>query len=154
MSTAALTRRRAITWSAPAVATLVLAVIGVGISIYLTYEHFTGAKSFACPANAAINCEKVTTSRWSEFLGMPVAVLGLAYFVGMTVLCLPMFTNRWVNHLRVLGAVVGILMALWLIYVELFLVEAICLWCTGIHVVTVALLGTVVWRRQRETELV
>jgi uncharacterized membrane protein len=41
-------------------------------------------------------------------------------------------------------------MVLWLIYVEIFKVEAICLWCTGVHVVTVLLLGTVLWWREAD----
>ena len=55
----------------------VVTLIGLAISSYLTYEHYTGSKSFACPATSTVNCEKVTTSAWSVIVGIPVAVLGL-----------------------------------------------------------------------------
>ncbi len=41
-------------------------------------------------------------------------------------------------------------MVLWLVYVEIFKVDAICLWCTGVHVVTLLLLVTTLWWRGSE----
>ena len=126
---------------------LIVAVIGLAISIYLTIEHFTSGTSLACPEGTTVNCTKVTTSQWATFLGIPVAVLGLAYFVVMTLLVTPMaWRRRRLDPVRLVGAVGGTLMVLYLIFVELFRVDAICLWCTGVHVCTVALLGLVLWR--------
>lgn len=138
--------RRAI--PASAWASWALTLIGLGISIYLTYEHYTGNKTLACSATATVNCVKVTTSQWSMIAGVPVAVFGLIFFVGMVVLCAP-----WVwairlpalDALRVAGSVVGILSALYLVWIELFRVDAICLWCTGVHIITLLLLGAVLW---------
>ncbi len=127
-------------------ASFVLTIIGIGISIYLTIEHFSSSTSFACPENATINCVKVTTSEYSRFLGMPVAVLGLAYFVGMAVLCSPwLWQMRRLDPLRVVGGVGGTLMVLYLLWAELFKIDAICLWCTAVHVCTVVLLGAILW---------
>ena len=125
---------------------LALSLIGLGISIYLTYEHYTGNKTLACSENATINCAKVTTSQWSHVGPIPVAVFGLIFFFGMTLLCLP-WTWRVpvLDPLRLLGVAVGVLSALYLVWVELFRVDAICLWCTGVHVVTLLLLGAVLW---------
>lgn len=44
-----------------------------------------------------------------------------------------------VHVLRLLVATVGIFTVLYLISTELFTVKKICLWCTGVHVVTFAL---------------
>src|SRR3954471_2414858 len=62
---------------------LVLAVAGLGISVYLTIEHFSASTTLACPNTGALNCLKVTTSEQSAVFGIPVAVLGLVYFVAM-----------------------------------------------------------------------
>jgi uncharacterized membrane protein len=35
--------------------------------------------------------------------------------------------------------------AVYLVWIELFRVGAICLWCTAVHVCTLALLATVLW---------
>ena len=88
--------------------TLALALVGVAVSIYLTIEHFSGSTVLACPENATINCTKVTSSSWSRFAGIPVAVLGLAYFVGMAVLVTPAaWRRRSLDPIRVTGAGVG-----------------------------------------------
>lgn len=127
-------------------ASLLVSAVGVGISIYLTVEHFTAGTTFACPETGAINCQKVTTSAWSHIGPVPVAVLGLVFFAGMAVLCSPPAWHlRALVPLRVAGAIVGVLSALYLVWVELFRVDAICLWCTAVHVCTLALLATVLW---------
>jgi uncharacterized membrane protein len=125
---------------------LLVSVVGLGISIYLTVEHFTAGTTFACPETGAINCQKVTTSDWSHIGPVPVAVLGLVFFAGMAVLCSPSaWRLRSLVPVRVAGALVGVLSALYLVWVELFRVDAICLWCTAVHVCTLALLATVLW---------
>jgi uncharacterized membrane protein len=120
-------------------ATLLVSVAGLGVSIYLTIAHYTTTAILACPENATVNCEKVTTSAQSEVLGIPVAVLGLAYYLVMPLLNLPAAwrsTNPWVHRLRLLAAAGGIGFVAWLVYAELFIIEAICLWCTSVHVLT------------------
>jgi uncharacterized membrane protein len=148
-------RPRTPTWI-PA-ATLLFSLAGLGASIYLTIAHYSTAVVLACPENATINCEKVTTSAQSEILGIPVAVLGLAYYALMPVLNLPAVwrsTNPWVHRARLLAAAGGIGFVAWLVYAELFIIDAICLWCTSVHVITLTLfclvaLGTAVTSQQR-----
>ena len=128
------------------IASLCFASLGLAISIYLTVEHYSGSTALACPENAAINCAKVTTSSWSRLGGIPVAVLGLAYFAVMTLLVLP---SVWRRHLldpvRVAGAAAGMAMVIYLLWAELFRVGAICLWCTAVHVCTLGLFVTILW---------
>jgi uncharacterized membrane protein len=130
------------------VATLVLAVAGLVAAAYLTFEHVTSSTSLACPDTGRISCAKVTTSSYSSFLGIPVAVLGLVYFVVLVALVLP---AAWrsvgprVHRLRLAWVSVGMLSVLYLVWAELFGVRAICLWCTGVHVVTTLVFGLVVF---------
>jgi uncharacterized membrane protein len=128
------------------IASICFASIGLGISSYLTVEHYSGSSALACPETAAINCAKVTTSSWSHLGGIPVAVLGLAYFAVMTLFVLP---PAWQRHLldpvRVAGAATGMGMVIYLLWAELFRVGAICLWCTAVHVCTLGLFITILW---------
>lgn len=124
------------------VAGTVLNLIGLGLAIYLTYEHFSSSASFICPANSFIDCEKVTESSYSTFLGVPVALAGLFYFV----VALPLFVpaawrsaSPWFQWARWAWSAVGMVSVFWLIYGELDL-GAICLYCTGVHIVTFGLL--------------
>jgi uncharacterized membrane protein len=122
--------------------TWVLSLGGLGVSIYLTIAHFNTAVSLACPATSTVNCERVTTSPQSYAFGIPVAVLGLAFYVFLAVVNSPWAWRvtwpplRWA---RVGSMVIGMLFVLWLVYAELFKISAICLWCTSVHVITFAL---------------
>ena len=121
--------------------TLLLSLYGLGASIYLTITHFE-PKALACVHSATFNCEKVTQSPQSEIFGIPVAMLGLAFFVPMLVLCLPALwrsSQRWIHLARLALSVTGVGMIIYLISAELFIIKAICLWCSSVHVATLAL---------------
>jgi uncharacterized membrane protein len=124
------------------VVTLVLSLIGLGLSIYLTITHFQPAL-LVCTDTGAINCAKVTTSAQSEILGVPIAILGVANYVVMTGLNTPWAWRaraRWVHVTRFVLAVVSMCFVLWLIFAEVEIIGAICLYCTGVHITTFALL--------------
>ena len=128
-------------------ATLPLALAGLGMSAYLTYVHYTEPTALSCPDTGVVNCTRVTTSPESMLFGVvPVALAGLIFFAAMTVLCLPTLWRRReavVAALRVIGAVGGVGMVVWLVYVEALRVHAICLWCTAVHVIAFGLFVTV-----------
>ena len=120
----------------------VLSVAGFGVSLYLTIDHFTGSLPI-CSASGIVDCTKVTTSPESEIFGVfPVSLLGLLFFTGMVMLNVPRLWRwggrfgRWLSFARLAMVVVGIGMVLYLLAAELFSIKAICLWCTGIHIVT------------------
>jgi len=123
------------------IASLLLCVYGLGASIYLTITHFE-PKALACVSNSTFNCEKVTQSPQSEIFGIPVAMLGLAFFVPMLLLCLPAAwraADRRIHIARIVLAVTGVGMIIYLISAELFIIKAICLWCSSVHVTTLLL---------------
>lgn len=129
-------------------ATWALAIAGLGVSIYLTIAHYTSSSILVCSDKGLVNCGLVTTSPESIVFGVfPVAVLGLAFFVFMTAA-----TSPWawrlkfpaLTWIRVASVVVGIGFVLYLVYTELFTLDAICLWCTSVHVLTFLLFVLVV----------
>ncbi|MGO9853758.1 MAG: vitamin K epoxide reductase family protein [Acidimicrobiales bacterium] len=129
----------------PGVVGTTASVLGLGVAGYLTYEHYTSSTSLACSDNGVVNCLKVTTSSYSEVAGVPVAVLGLAFFAVMLVLQLPPTWRRKepaIRWGRMAWAVVGLGTVLYLFYAELFRIDAICLWCTSVHVLTLILFGS------------
>lgn len=138
------TSRRVPVWVQ--LASLGLSLGAVAISVYLTVAHFTDPTALACPDTGIVNCALVTTSSWSQVLGVPLAVLGLVWAVGMTGLTVPWAwrsTARWVDATRLGASGAGAAMVLYLVYVELFRIGAICLWCTAIHVTAVCLFGVI-----------
>jgi uncharacterized membrane protein len=124
------------------ITTFLLSLIGLGLSIYLTITHFD-KQLLVCSSTGAIDCAKVTTSAQSRFLGIPVAFLGLGNYVVMVALNSPWAWRaraRWVHVARFVLAIVSMCFVLWLIYAEVEIIGAICLYCTSVHVVTFALL--------------
>lgn len=120
------------------VVSFVASLLGLGVATYLTVAHYS-PQALVCVTNATFNCEKVTTSAQSVVFGVPVAVLGLAFFVPMTALVTPMAwrsANPLVAPLRLALATTGIGFIFYLLYVELFVVHAICLWCSSVHLLT------------------
>jgi uncharacterized membrane protein len=95
-----------------------------------------------CSNNGAISCEKATTSPQSQVLGIPVAVLGVVFFLAMIALNTPAAWrsgNAMLRWGRVAGAGIGVVFVVYLVSAELVLLHAICLWCTTVHVLTLAL---------------
>ena len=127
--------------------TFLLALAGLGVSSYLSIEHAGGSKSLACPDSGLFNCHLVTTSKYSVVAGIPVAYLGLAFFIGATLLFSPWAWRlrpdlfRWG---RLLAVALGIGMVLYLVWAELYRIHAICLWCTTVHVITLLLFAIAV----------
>jgi uncharacterized membrane protein len=123
-------------------ASLALAVVGLGVSGYLTYEHYTEATTLTCPATSGFDCVKVTTSSYSSIVGVPVVLLGLTFFVAALGLSLP---RAWraasmrVHWARVATFAAGVGFVFYLVWAELFPIDSICLWCTVVHIDTVLL---------------
>jgi uncharacterized membrane protein len=125
------------------IAALLLSLLGLGDAIYLTISHFNNSLITAgCSVHGAVNCLKVTTSPESEIFGViPVAIVGLGYFVLMTIVNLPPLWKTYdvrVVWARLALVVAGLGMVVYLISVEVHL-KAICEYCTGVHAITLLL---------------
>jgi uncharacterized membrane protein len=123
----------------PGLVGTIASVAGLGVAGYLTYEHYTGSSSLICSDKGIVNCLAVTTSSYSNVAGVPVAVLGLIFFAVMLVLQLPAMWSREepaIRKVRVAWAVIGLGTVIYLLFAELFEIDAICLWCTAVHVLT------------------
>ncbi len=123
-----------------------LSLAALAIASYLTVTHYTDPAALACPDTGIVNCTLVTTSSWSVLVGVPLAVLGVVWAVLMTALTTPWAWRsaaRWVDGARLAVSGAGAAMVLYLVYVELFRIGAICLWCTAMHVTAVCLFGVI-----------
>ena len=128
-------------------ASIVVCVLGLADATYLTLTHYTNVVPLVCSSTGIVNCAQVTSSPQSYVFGIPVALLGIVYFIPMLILSLP-FAWRSKNHifawLRLTGAVTGIGFVAYLVYSELFVIKKICLYCTGVHLLTFILFVIVV----------
>jgi len=120
-----------------------LALAGIFISLYLTLYKLGIIGELSCSIGS---CETVNTSKYSRFLGLPVAAWGLLFYLDVFALALigtlPRFEDeRAFSIILVAEAAVGVLFSAWLTYLELAVIHAICIWCVTSAVIVTVILG-------------
>jgi uncharacterized membrane protein len=106
------------------VAAAVVALAGIGVAGYLAWTHYAGDTA-ACPIGGS--CEEVQESEYAEFLGVPVSLLGLLAYTALLVL---LVWDAPVARLAAAAlALVGVLFSAYLLVVQLFVIDAVCVWC-------------------------
>jgi len=129
---------------------LVASLAGLGVSIYLTFVHFT-ALQLVCTVGGAVNCERVLSSGYGVIAGsaVPTSAAGIAWFGVAAVLA----AVRWrapsmagAGRPLAAWAWVGLLTVVYLVFIEIVELGAICIWCTVAHlmVLTVFILTVTV----------
>src|SRR5579885_1053985 len=111
----------------------VISLLGLLLGIYLTLYHFGFVGTLAC---GVTSCETVQTSRWSMFLGLPVATWGAGFYATMLILSIAGLQPRYEDSRGLSFAMMvlsgwGVLFTAWLNYLEGFVIHAWCEWCLG-----------------------
>jgi uncharacterized membrane protein len=117
-----------------------LSLAGLFISGYLYLYKIGKIGSLACGTGG---CETVQLSSWSRFAGLEVSligVLGYASLLGLSLASLQAGAYRqWPVRAMAVAAGIGVLFTLYLTYVELFVIHAICRWCVASGVIVLAI---------------
>ncbi len=118
-----------------------LSLLGLLVALYLTLFKIGVIGELTCRIGS---CETVNTSRWSMFLGLPVAAWGMAAYLVLLMLSLIGLQPRFDGSRPVAVALTGIagagtLFSAWLTYLELAVIHAICIWC----VTSAVIIGTI-----------
>ena len=134
-----------------------LALAGIFISLYLTLYKIGVIGELSCSIGS---CETVNSSKWSRFLGLPVAAWGLLFYLDVFAVALVGTLARFENEpvistVLVVEAGVGVVFSAWLTYLELGVIHAICIWCvtSAVIVAVIFLVSVVDGREIRSTEL-
>lgn len=106
------------------IAAAVVALAGIGVAGYLTWAHY-GDSPVICVAGGG--CETVQKSSYSEIVGIPVALLGLLSY--STILTLIAWDAPIARLSAAALAFVGLLFGIYLLVVQLFVIDAVCVWC-------------------------
>lgn len=120
-----------------------LALIGLLISVYLSLHRMGVIGALQCGTGG---CDTVQSSTYAVFLGVPVAFYGVAGYVALLVVSLVALQPAWLARrepvtLLAAMALLGFAFTVYLTYVELFVIRAICRWCVGSAVVITAIAG-------------
>ena len=125
-------------------ALLLVSSIGIGVSVYLTYVHYQPA-ALICTAGGG--CETVQDSKYAVLAGIPLAVLGLSAWI--TALALTIWNSDLARTLTAALALVAVAFVGYLVILQLFVIDAICVWCMANDVVLVPLLAVLALLRLR-----
>jgi uncharacterized membrane protein len=132
-----------------------MSLLGLFVSAYLYLYKIGRIGTLACGSGA---CETVQTSPWSRFAGVEVALIGVVGYAVLLLVALVAIQTadsgrRWpVDALAALAAG-GVLFTVYLTYLELFVIHAICRWCVGSAAIIVTILVLALLARRRAPEL-
>lgn len=136
----------------PGLILAVLDVVGLGIALYLSVVELNGGVPICGPLKG---CEEVARSEYSRIAGIPVAVFG----VGLSLVLLTLAIAWWRTDLYALLlahyglSLAGVIFEAYFLYLQVFVIGAVCIWCTtyGVSLIARFAIALVVWARGAPT---
>jgi uncharacterized membrane protein len=108
-------------------ALVLVSLLGLADSIYLTVQHITG-ESVRC--TIVSGCSEVLSSPYATVAGVPLALLGAAaYFTVFSLAILAIFGYRFATPLLAILVAFMFLTTLWLLYLQAFVIRHFCQFC-------------------------
>lgn len=105
----------------------IFALIGLADSIYLVFHHYT---SQPVPCSIVEGCEKVLTSKYATFWGIPIALLGsLAYLLVFFWAFLTFFGRTIFWYFFIFQTILMATYSAWLVYLQWAVIESFCQFC-------------------------
>jgi uncharacterized membrane protein len=108
---------------------LAFCLLGALLSAVSLHNHYSTSAAGYCDLNATWNCDFVNRSPYAELLGIPVALVGLLGYLLLFALSFP--ASRRIAALRFAASLLGLAFALYLAYVEAYILAVWCLLCIG-----------------------
>jgi uncharacterized membrane protein len=124
-----------------------ISLLGILVASYLTLYKMGVIGALTCSVGS---CETVNTSKWAIFVGAPVAAWGVAFYITVFAVSLLSLQPRhaesrapsiWLTALTGWG----VLFSAWLTYLELFVINAICMWCVISAILVTCMFAVSVW---------
>ncbi|HEV2165789.1 MAG TPA: vitamin K epoxide reductase family protein [Thermoplasmata archaeon] len=123
---------------------LLAAIVGVGLSAFAYAESVYPPLQHDCSVNPFFSCAKVDASGQTTTLGVPDWAIGLGGFLLLLAIDLPLYASWDPRLLRALAAVsaFGVAVSLYLAYVELFRIDALCPVCLSAYGANLIVFGS------------
>lgn len=151
--------------------TVLFSLLGIMDAGYLTWEHYSGYIP-PCSTSIWVDCGKVLQSSYSMMMGVPLALLGVLFYTSMLgmalyrlshqdvqekifrIIPIPHFLDaRWQRaeqfalDIHFLMALTGILFSAYFVFLQLFVIQSICLYCMFSAINSTILFGLLAWQR-------
>jgi vitamin-K-epoxide reductase (warfarin-sensitive) len=127
----------------------VLALAGTVVSSVSLYHHYGRSKTSSCDIGENFNCDIVNRSTYSAIMGIPVALIGMAGYLALFTLATvyrgKVETPAWLAA----ASLTGLAFALYLTYIEAFVLAAWCILCLSSLglIFCLAVLSTLLWKK-------
>jgi uncharacterized membrane protein len=120
-----------------------MGLAGLGVSAYLTIVHYTSVP-LVCSTSGAINCEQVLSSPYAVIVGttLPTSAAGMLWFAvtaSLAALRLAGPGSPVVARLQLAWSAIGLVTVVGLVFIEIVVLGAICIWCTAAHTLVLAI---------------
>ncbi len=128
-----------------------LAVAGVAVSTVSLVHHYGHSPSSYCDFGQNFNCDMVNRSRYSSVAGIPVALIGVLGYLSLLALATLFRKQAESPALLFVGALAGVAFALYLTYIEGFVLAVWCILCLSslAIIVSIAILASFVFLRRK-----
>ena len=134
------------------IALLILGFLGFLDATYLTILHF---RNVLPPCSVAHGCETVLTSKYATAGGIPIALLGAAYYLTILVLTglFWQLRNKYIPSLLLLLTTAGLLVGIYLVYLQAFVIHAYCQYCLSSELIDFLLFDVAWWLWRRNEKM-
>lgn len=118
-----------------------LALVGLGLSLYLTWATWSTSSLAGCQTDGLVDCDHVLTSHWSKWLGIPVSLFGSLVYTSILAACVLVASRfRRIGETSLLCmSLLAAGSAAWFIGLQFFLLQSLCLYCLGVHLCSLAI---------------
>jgi uncharacterized membrane protein len=125
---------------------------GIGVSTYLTVVHYS-AVPLVCSTTGLVSCERVLSSPYSVIAGsgLPTSAAGILWFGVSAAVAAAQLAGRDslpLLRFQLAWSAIGLATVLFLVFVEIAQLGAICIWCTTAHGLVILTFLAVVTRYQ------
>ncbi|MBI2063111.1 MAG: vitamin K epoxide reductase family protein [Candidatus Yanofskybacteria bacterium] len=123
---------------------IIFSLVGFLDAAYLTIQHYNNG---ILPCYVFTGCDKVISSSYAVIAGVPISLLGAIYYLVILVIAILYLDTRNKKVLRILVhlPIAGFLATLWLLFLQLFIIKAICFYCVISAITSTLLFVLALW---------
>lgn len=116
--------------------------LAAAMEVFITYYYLKESLPF-CQPGGFFDCSRVLSSSYSQFFGIPLELFAAAYFIiNLGLVYLIAFGSENIFQKAIDGIFIwrflGLMIVPYLIFVELFIIHALCIYCTMMHIAIIA----------------
>ncbi len=125
---------------------LVLSCLGLADSAYLAHSALTGSP-LACSVSGLSGCNVVAQSVYSHLFGIPLGVYGVIFYGFLFIIASLLFVipSKLAHVTLVVLGVVGSIASLIFLYLQVFVINAVCVYCLASALISFLTFALTFW---------